>query len=226
VKNLLLLFLCLVTVVRLRAQVTAGRDAATGGREEFNGPFPSWADVKQRFGARGDGQQDDTRALQTALDSLSNPATGFNTGKRAYMVVYLPAGTYCISSTLVIKGKIGISLIGEDPAKTIIKWIGGDKDTLLWANGSAYFKIGRLGWDANGKKDMEGIGLHWKSIWNDRSGRSFASLNIEISDCSFTGGFRNGISGGTYAGPEGTGNNDSEITIRRCIFSGCSWAGI
>jgi Pectate lyase superfamily protein len=196
--------------------------AMAQGREEFNGPFASWADVRGRFGAKGDGKKDDTKALQSAIDSLSCPPTGFNTGKAGYMVVYLPAGTYCISSTLVLKGRIGVSIIGEDPARTIIKWTGGDKDTLLWANASAYFKIARLTWDAGGKKEMEGIGIHWKDIWNNGKTRSFAPLNIELSDNVFIGGFRHGISGGTYGNPEGTGNNDSEVTIRRCIFHDCT----
>src|SRR5688572_16763686 len=91
-------------------------------REEFNGPYSSWADVKKKFGAKGNGKDDDTRAIQEALDNLSNPVTKFNMGKEAYMVLYLPAGTYCISSTLVLKGKIGVNIIGEDPARTTIKW--------------------------------------------------------------------------------------------------------
>jgi Pectate lyase superfamily protein len=195
-------------------------------RQEFNGPFSSWADVKKRFGAKANGRDDDTRALQTAIDSLSCIPTGYNTGKNGYTVLYLPAGTYCLSSTLVLRGKIGVSIIGEDPGRTIVKWIGGDKDTMLWANGSAYFKIARLGWDANGRKGMEGIGVHWKNKWNDGKTRSYASLNIELSDNYFTGGFQFGIGGGTFGPPDGTGNNDSEITIRRCIFRNCTIAGI
>ncbi len=212
----LLLSLCLVANQQTKAQA----------REEFNGPFPSWANVKKLYGAKGDGQHDDTRALQEALDQLSNPVTKFNIGPGAYMVVYLPAGVYCLSSTLALKGKIGVSIIGEDPANTIIKWTGRDKDTMLWANGSAYFKISRISWDANRRKDMEGIGLHWRNVWNDGKSQSFAPVNIEISDCYFSGGFRYGVSGGTYGGPNGTGNNDSEIAIRRCTFGACTISGI
>src|SRR5262249_46018358 len=105
-----------------------------------------------------------------------------------------------------------------------IRWTGGDKDTVLWTNGSAYFKVSRLTWDANGRKDMEGIGIHWKNMWNDGKSRSFAPLDIELSDNHFTGGFKTGISGGT--GDNGTGNNDSEIAIRRCVFDHCTSAGI
>lgn len=193
------------------------------GREEFHGPFPSWADVKKRFGAHGNGKDDDTHALQVALDSLSCPPTGFNTGKAGYTVVYLPAGVYTISSTLVLKGKIGVNIIGEDPANTIIRWVGPEKNMMLWANGSAYFKISRITWDAGGRKGMEGIGIHWRDRWNDGRSMSFASLNIELSDNLFTGGFLYGISGGC---PTGTNSNDSEIAIRRCTFYACSGAGI
>jgi pectate lyase-like protein len=218
------------------------------GREEFNGPFSTWADVKRQFGARGDGKNDDTKALQAALDQLciSNPSpkastapgTHLSTDPHAttgpstqaatgpFMVIYLPAGTYCISSTLVLKGKLGVSIIGEDPARTTIKWIGNDNDTLLWADGSSYFKISRLTWDANGRQGMEGVGIHWKDIWNDGKTRSYAPLNIEISDNYFIGGFTTGLGGGTFGSQDGTGANDSEITVRRCLFNNCSGSGI
>jgi len=195
-------------------------------REEFNGPFASWADVKKQFGAKGDGKTDDTRAIQKAIDNLCNPATGFNTGKNAYTVLYLPAGTYCISATLVLNGKIGVSIIGANPSNTTIKWIGAKADTMLWANGSAYFRIARLTWDGDGKYGMNAIGIHWKYSWNDGKTRSFASVNIEITDCIFKGELYNGIAGGTSAGVNGTGSNDSEVTIKRCLFENCKEGGV
>jgi hypothetical protein len=194
-------------------------------REEFNGPYVSWADVK-KLGAKGNGKDDDTKAIQSAIEGLYNPVTKANAHKGAYTVLYLPAGTYCISSTLLLRGKIGVNIVGEDPDKTIIKWIGGNGATMFWANGSAYYQIGRIGWDANGHKDIEAIGIHWRNVWNDANSKSFASLNIEISDCYFKGGCKYGISGGTYTGADGTGSNDSEITIKRCIFEACSEAGV
>jgi hypothetical protein len=186
--------------------------------EEFNGPFGSWANVKTRFGAKGDGKTDDTRALQRALDNLTVSIKSFNTGTDGYVVLYLPAGKYVISNTLVLRGKIGVTIIGEDPASTALHWHGNDNDTMFWANGSAQFKIGRLSWEAGGRKNVEAIGLHWKNKWNNKESQSFASLNIEISDCNFLPGLARGISGGTAMGEDGTGNNDSEVTIRRCYF--------
>lgn len=199
------------------------------GREEFTGPYASWADVQQRFHVHGDGITDDTRALQRAIDSLTCYPTGINLGKRRYSVVYLPAGTYCISAPLRFQGQIGVTLIGEDPERTVIKWIGKDSNTMFWADGSAYYKVSRLTWDANGKKGMEGVGIHWLDKWNSPKSRSYAALNIEVSDCFFWG-LGIGIGGGSLGVAEGkkdgTGWNDSEVTIRRCTFSGCTEAGI
>ena len=193
---------------------------AAQSREEFNGAFESWANVRTRFGAGRTG--DDTRALQRAIDSLSVfQAPEFNiVGATKYLVIYLPAGVYHISSTLHLTGKIGCSIIGEDPDRTIVQWTGGDQDTMLSANGSSYFKISRLTWNAGVHAGVEAIGLHWV----DNNGPRFASTSIEFSDMVFLN-TRYGISGGTFGG-EGTGANDAEVAIKRCRFIHCSEAGI
>lgn len=175
-------------------------------REEFSGKLRSWADVKTRFGAVGDGKKDDTKALQTALDSLSAVPKTFNTGKSGYTTIYLPPGNYRITSTLVLKGKIGVNIVGEDPGKTSIKWEGKEGQTMLLANGSAYFKVSRITWNANNNDSITGIGIRWTTRWNDNISESYAPLNIEISDCYFIGNPMYGIHGGTYGG-QGTGAN-------------------
>lgn len=197
---------------------------SANAQEEFNGPFKSWANVKTRFGAKGNGKTDDTRALQTALDSLSDRIVSFNVGSRGYAVVYIPAGVYKITNTLVLRGKIGIKIVGEDPANTVLLWQGPENDTLLCANGSAYFSLSRLTWDAGGRKNMEAVGLHWLSVWRTPQNNSYASLNNEFVDLVFREGFAIGISGGTQS--EGTNANDSEILIKRCVFNKCTKAGI
>jgi hypothetical protein len=192
-------------------------------REEFNGPFNSWANVKTRFKAAGNGIQDDTKALQAALDSLStmNRVLFNDKSNTRYMVVYLPAGTYKISQTLKLAGKIGISFIGEDPLKTIIKWAGGDNDTMLFSNRCSFMKISRITWDAGNKKNIEEIGLHYK----DFAEPNFAPTSIEFSDMIFTGNPAYGISAGTYSS-DGTGMMDAEVAIKRCKFNSCQTAGI
>jgi hypothetical protein len=195
----------------------------TSWREEFNGPFASWANVKTRFKAAGDGIKDDTKALQTAIDSLSVFLTRpYNiNAKTRYLVLYLPAGTYKISKTLRVEGKIGFTIIGEDPSKTIISWAGNENDTMLVANGSSYYKISRLTWNANKIKNIEALGVHWL----DKQKGIFSATSVELSDMLFTGGLAYGIFGGTY-GNDGVGANDAEVVIRRCRFLNCTRAGI
>lgn len=198
---------------------------ALAQNEEFVGPFDSWANVKTRFGAKGDGKTDDTKKIQQAINQLANFQMNLNTEKNPFTVIYFPAGTYIISETLLLEGKIGVSIIGEDPATTIIKWVGKNKDTMLLANGSAYFKISRFTWDGNGRRDIEAVGVHWLTKWDRPGSRSYASLNIELSDMDFRR-CAIGIGGGTMYQQTGTGSNDSEVTIRRCNFYDCTEAGI
>src|SRR5690606_20025643 len=105
---------------------------------------------------------------------------------------------------------------------------------MFWSNGSAYFKISRITFDANNREGISCIGLHWKERWAVRAtkttpaSKSFASLYNEFSDLVFEGNPAVGINGGTVrtGASSGTGSNDSEITIRRCVFNQCKYAGV
>jgi hypothetical protein len=193
-------------------------------REEFVGPFNSWANIKTRFGAKGDGKTDDTKAFQQALDSLTYPANQFNTNAATrYCVIYIPKGVYRISKTLLMKRKQGVAFVGEDPSNTVIKWDGADNDTTFWSDCSGYMRLARLRWDANGHKGCIAIGLNWKTQYFD--GPRPTPLNIEITDMIFDGGWAKGIAGGTY-NDGGVQANDSEVTIKRCQFNACTETGI
>lgn len=76
----------------------------------IKGPDP-WIDVKA-YGAKGDGTTDDTTAIQDAIDD----ATG-NDGDNSW--VFMPKGTYLITSTIDIKEKV--LLIGAGSTGVIIK---------------------------------------------------------------------------------------------------------
>ncbi len=87
--------------------------------------FPSDAGVLnvRDFGAKGNGTDDDTKAVQAAID-----AAGPDTGPVFWQtrMVYLPAGTYLVSETLERHygdGKFasGMILIGESRASTILR---------------------------------------------------------------------------------------------------------
>ncbi len=75
------------------------------------------------FGAKGDGVTDDTAALLAAAT-----ASGGDTGVEWWhdRIVFLPAGTYLVSDTLVKRypnGRFasGLALIGEGPGRTVIR---------------------------------------------------------------------------------------------------------
>jgi Concanavalin A-like lectin/glucanases superfamily/Pectate lyase superfamily protein/K319L-like, PKD domain len=174
-------------------------------QEEFVGPFPSWANAKSAYGARGDGSADDTAALQNALNDLGA------TGKAD--VLYLPAGTYRITSTLILKYKSGVSIIGQDPSNTIIRWAGGSGGTMMLANGVTESRWGRITWDGSGA-----AGAAVAHQWDQAGG--YAPSNLEHADEVFQN-VGKGIIGGRFGGA-----NDAEVTIIRSKFTKCSVAGV
>jgi hypothetical protein len=149
--------------------------------EEFVGPFASWRDAQRDYGARGDGQADDTAALQRALDSLVQHTNS--------CVLYLPAGTYRLTGSLQTVRKAhtdcqGVAIIGEDPARTILRWDGTNGGTMFQWD-AWYSKISRLTFDGAGRA---GTALLY--------GPAFSTYN-ETSDLIF----RDATNGLVFGGP-------------------------
>jgi glucan 1,3-beta-glucosidase len=75
------------------------------------------------YGAKGDGVSDDTAAIQKAIDtgdSSGTRATGTGYGMTGQpAVVYFPAGTYSIKSTL--SNRVGTMLMGDPTNRPTIK---------------------------------------------------------------------------------------------------------
>ena len=63
---------------------------------------PSVLDVKRDFGVKGDGVADDTAALQAAIAASSD--RGKDGGTK---ILYLPNGTYRVTSNLVVNARVG-----------------------------------------------------------------------------------------------------------------------
>lgn len=96
--------------------------AASGAREiVFPADQRAVIDVKRDCGAKGDGVADDTAALQSAIERVG--------GKDYTRTIYIPAGVYRITGTLILKppgpGKegsmVGPWIFGQDRDRTIIR---------------------------------------------------------------------------------------------------------
>lgn len=101
-----------------------------------------WINVKTDVtpAAVGDGQADDTAALQAALD-----------GGGPIKAVYLPPGRYRITQTLVFNGPaVGCLVVGHGRDTQLI-WDGPEGGRMFWSNGVAYSRYVGLSWDGGGK---------------------------------------------------------------------------
>jgi hypothetical protein len=145
----------------------------------------------QEYGAVGDGVADDTAAIQAALDAVGAAGGG---------VVYVPAGTYLISSDLTIPDKV--FLVGAGPQATVIKLADGsntdllkseDFDTLTGTNESAppsFVGVMNLRIDGNKTNNPTGgtgLQTYVRALFIDR---------LIITDCDSNGLYTEGPSSG------------------------------
>lgn len=124
-------------------------------------PRSDWINVRTDIDppASGDGRTDDTRALQRALDRLG-------ADRRDPKVIYLPAGTYRITRTLVLRRCVGGLLVGDGGA-TILLWDGPRAGRMFWSDGAAYQSYLGLVWDGAGTAAV-GIDHASKTLYETR----------------------------------------------------------
>ena len=185
----------------------------------FDGPFRSWIPVT-RFGAVGDGVHDDTAAIQAGLDYT----------KSAPGVLYFPKGTYRITHSLLVKGSQGVSILGEDPLTTTIRWNAAQADDMLVLNGCELTNIGRL--------SFAGLGHAASAIhltWDQSSGSLYPTRNL-LHDLILSGAARgvvNDFAGETtvdrvhfdqlsQAGFQTADWNAANVNIRDSLFTDCA----
>ena len=192
----------LSTAFLLASVVPAG--AATVTRPaEFVGPFPSWVNVKTEFGAVGDGQTDDTAAIQRALVSVRSKDS-------PQKVLYFPAGTYRITDTIQLirishNEPLGMSVTGEDPERTIIRWDGPAGGSMFLYD-AWYASLSRF--------TLDGAGKAKTAI---QHGPAFATAN-ECTDMIFQD-----VQFGIEAGQR---DGIAETAVLRCRFYRCTKAAI
>jgi hypothetical protein len=196
----------LLNVVTLAACSLLFATQAAHAQDEFVGPFASWANAKTQYGAMGDGTTDDTAALQRALNDLGTPSHS--------SVLFLPAGTYRITATLIMTSQIWVSLLGADPSTVTIRWDGPVGGTMLLANGVRYSRWGRITWDGHGRA-LTAVHHRWDGVVPG------GATGNEHADEVFKG-----VAFGLRAGDPATNLMDAEMMVIRCKFIGCSQAGV
>jgi len=184
---------------------------------EILGPFPSWGNAQTGYGAVGDGQTDDTQALQQALSDLGTAGRP--------VVLYLPAGNYKITSSLTFNGappavdgpNPSVKIIGRDPSTTKITWAGPMGGAMLIEYAGYATSFSRLTWDGQSKA---GFGIaHWfnTTLANSRYDGSTEDEDEVFQDMSI--GIMAGRLGSDY------GQLNSEGVIRRVTFLRNTFAG-
>lgn len=110
-------------------------------------PGSDWLNV-QDFGAKGDGQTDDTASLQAAFDRLDEG-----------VVIYLPPGTYVVTRELRIqktrikgseKRLLGTGIYGHG-RNTILRWDGPEDGTLLRELGMIHNRVTGIVFEGNNR---------------------------------------------------------------------------
>jgi hypothetical protein len=161
-----------VRLVLLSLTLWIGFLHAQAPDDEFVGPFSSWSNLQRDYGTR-------RNSLQRALTELGTPGHSSN--------LFLPAGTYC-TPPLTLVSRIGISIVGEDPGRTVIKYCGPRGGALLYLNGVAYSRFGRITFDCAGLASLA-IDQSWDGHRNHfDTGNEYADVIFRNCSTAIRGG--------------------------------------
>ena len=187
--------LCLIAVLSATALAAPPDIPRLAWREHSD-----WINVKTDVtpAAVGDGEADDTMAIQAALD-----------GQRDGKTVYLPPGTFRITRTLVFTGpRIGCLVVGHG-RDTRLVWDGPEGGRMFWSNGVAYSRYVGLSWDGRGKA----------AVGFDHASRQRFETEVRHEHEAF----RNFTGFGIRVGNEQK-IASAEILYRNCLFENCGTA--
>ncbi len=130
-------------------------------------PRSDWLNVRE-YGAIGDGQTDDTEAIQTALNKLENGG-----------VLYLPPGTYRISQTLLLaqaRRMEGVGVFGHGRTTRLV-WHGAEGEALFHPDGVSYSYFRGIVFDG---RNIAAVGILKKNRFfeTESTYRDLAFLNF------------------------------------------------
>ena len=153
------------------------------------------------FGAVGDGSTADATAIQRAIDELYRDPD--KTDARSRRILFFPAGTYKINTSITIPPYA--HLRGEGPDKTIIYQSGGNAPVAVTEDnaGNVWPNIGSGSATTPTLIQIEGITF--------KNGEAYAGLslddatNVYIKNCKFQG---------TYAARGADVSNSKGVTVR------------
>ena len=139
----------------------------TGSRgDPGRGPIESVASAQVRskvvsvkeFGAKGDGQADDTGAIQAAINAATEGTT-----------IRFPSGVY-VASNFRVRNRSGLSFVGDGRNSVIKQKTGAER--IATFERSADIVITKLAFDANGKDSYGGVGF-------------YSVKQVRVEDCWF-----------------------------------------
>ncbi len=161
------------------------------------------------FGAVGDDSTADAVAIQRAIDELYSDTDQDDT--RSRRILFFPAGTYRIASTLTIPPYA--HLVGEGPDKTIIRQSGANGPVAVTEDddGNTYGSIGTASATTPTQITVEGITF--------QNAEAYAGFSI---DCATRVRFVNCKFTGTYAAGGADNANSRAVTVRSTTALPCS----
>lgn len=166
---------------------------------DTNPAIPADSVEVSKFGARGDGQTDDTKAIQAAIDSAAPGST-----------VHIPAGTYMIdagqSGANGLKLKSDITLVMDKD--TVLKAIPYSDQSGAIINVAHANNVKIIGGTLQGERDQHtGSGGEWGMGLNITG-----SSNVEVSGVTAKDNWGDGF----YVGSEG-GTASTNITMDNIV---------